>query len=125
MHQSDNTLSLDVLIRDRALSVDGGEDGVEFVRWADAEPGAYVAGTLEDIWQSSHGTVATISIDSIHGVEGDHRLGDPAYVGLQLTALARSLTEDDIGSDVVIGFEGWATSRSGREYRKMIVRRLR
>jgi hypothetical protein len=125
MHQSDNTLSLDVLIRDRAMPVDGGATGVEFVRWADAEPGAYVAGTLEDIWQSSHGTVATISIDSIHGIESGHGLGDRAYVGLQLTALARSLAEEDIGSDVVIGFEGWATSKSGREYRKMVVRKLR
>ena len=108
------------------LTGEGGGGGAPFVKWPTDTPYAYVEGELLKIWEGKYGKTATIKVsDRSEGLiakgkdeEGEPysttpKIGDEVNVGLNLAALEGRLTDDHIGQQVHIAFEGWAESKAG------------
>lgn len=106
----------------------GGGGNAPFVKWGDNR--SYVEGRVLNLWESQYGMNARIAVEKASsGLEASSGKGEPRVrvepgmevnVGLNYTALA-GLTEDQVGHDVHVAFEGWVESKSGNDYRNFRV----
>jgi hypothetical protein len=101
-----------------------------FLHWPE-EPGAYVIGTVQGLWQSSKASVAQLRLEEAHGVSFKlngqavtPKRGEPVNIGLGPVGLASNVTEGLTGQRVVVGFERWRLSRTGYHYRRFVAARL-
>lgn len=125
----------DDLRRDGAQERGGsGGSGSPFVKWADDY--AWVEGRLDKIWVGKYGDSATITVTgatpelATKGKDEDGNVvmahvsaGDVVNVGLNSSALEDRLSEDDVGENVHIAFEGWQEPQGagGNRYRLFTV----
>ena len=112
----------------------GGGGGHPFVKWPKDKEYAFVEGRLTKIWTGKYGDTAVIDIAqhsdglAVKGrdEEGNEittspTAGDTVNVGLNSASLKDTLSQDDVGSDVHIAFEGWEESKGGNTYRLFTV----
>ena len=112
----------------------GGGGGAPFIKWPKDAKYAWVEGRLRKIWTGKFGDSATLEVTAISNglmakgrdddgeeVVSSPHASDTVNVGLNSSALQDTLSQEDVGTNVHIAFEGWEESKSGNRYRLFTV----
>ena len=125
----------DDLRQDGASDRTGGSGGgAPFIKWPKDSNYAWVEGRLSKIWAGHYGDSATIEVTATskglaakgrdeagEEITSTPNPGDVVNVGLNSSALQDTLSQDDVGENVHIAFEGWEESKGGNNYRVFTV----
>lgn len=96
----------------------GGGGGAPFVRWGDEYE--WIEGTVESVWQTQYGAAIELKITATstgvqtegkdedgRKVQGRVRVGEEVNIGLNNKMLEGAITQEDLGGQFHVAFEGW------------------
>ena len=103
--------------------------GAPFVKWNDDY--AWLEGEVTGTFKTKYGLAATIAVDRVsdnglntqgrdedgNNYQGNVRGGEEVNLGLGSATLEGKITEEDVGKNFHIAFEGWEAPKGGNRYR--------